>query len=148
LVTFNILISILMDGWTEAKERAEAPDEKRKHEQQINVWRSFVVYLNTFWLLSKFNHGLLERIEAKEVAAILIQEWWCTTHGKPTPNSLSDNARRDPNSYAGVPKRVDQTAEESAIRESPGPDTPGPEFTVHTIPTDAPQLAMNKSELL
>jgi hypothetical protein len=82
LVTFNILITILMDGWAEAKQRAASMDERKKQEQHIDVARSFWEFIASLPVLRYLNHWAIQQAVGEERAVIRLQRFYRSKHDR------------------------------------------------------------------
>jgi hypothetical protein len=74
LVVFNILISILMDSYSEAMEELK---ELQKTEE-LDLFRSFTFYLQSGAILRHLTGFWAARYELEDKQARLIQTWWKT----------------------------------------------------------------------
>jgi hypothetical protein len=96
LVTFNILISILMDGWAEAKQRAADMDERKKQEQHIDITRSFWEFVASLPVLHYLSRGAVQQAFDEERAVILLQRFYRlqrdSTSDSSEPPSSSESA--------------------------------------------------------
>jgi hypothetical protein len=96
LVTFNILISILMDGWAEAKQRAADMDDRKKQEQHIDITRSFWEFVASLPVLHYLSRGAVQQAFGEERAVILLQRFYRlqrdSTSDSSEPPSSSESA--------------------------------------------------------